>query len=334
LLFDKALDEFETYLCSRRDTTGPDSIRAIRKDILPLCRGKPVTEINRGLLVKGVEAPFHRGAKRGAAKLFCDLKQMFSWLEFREDISSNPLRHYKASDLVGQETERDRFLEADEAILLLKALPSSGLTFGSQIGLLLILATGCRLGELRQSRWEYVDFEKRLLTLPAWLTKPRVEHRVHLSSIAIRCLTVLYRETGHADWLFPSPVKPNAPLAKGWLTKDVDDRQLGDEKGHEKRTKRSSVLMLPRGKWTPHDLRRTVASTMAQLGVFPEIIERCLNHQEENRMKRIYNRYNYSPEKLKAWDLMGEELERWLRESRIDGLDVISRLEVKGREVA
>jgi hypothetical protein len=48
---------------------------------------------------------------------------------------------------------------------------------------------------------------------------------------------------------------------------------------------------------------------MVELGVQPEVIERCLNHTEQNRMKRIYQRHNYAAEMANAWRLLGDRLD-------------------------
>jgi len=41
----------------------------------------------------------------------------------------------------------------------------------------------------------------------------------------------------------------------------------------------------------------------------PVVIEKCMNHRERNRVKRIYQRYPYTTEKREAWRLLGERLE-------------------------
>ena len=43
--------------------------------------------------------------------------------------------------------------------------------------------------------------------------------------------------------------------------------------------------------------------------VLPEVAERCLNHTEDNKMKRIYQRHSYATEMATAWNLLGEHLE-------------------------
>lgn len=58
-----------------------------------------------------------------------------------------------------------------------------------------------------------------------------------------------------------------------------------------------------------HDLRRTAATIMGDLGIRPEVIDRCLNHKEQNKVRRTYQRYSYQPEMKEAWQLLGQRLE-------------------------
>ncbi len=65
--------------------------------------------------------------------------------------------------------------------------------------------------------------------------------------------------------------------------------------------------------WTLHDLRRTVATHMASLGVAPHVIERVLNHRKGvvSGVAATYNRFTYLPEMreaLEMWALRVEEL--------------------------
>jgi integrase len=61
--------------------------------------------------------------------------------------------------------------------------------------------------------------------------------------------------------------------------------------------------------WTLHDLRRTVATRMADLGVQPHIIEAVLNHVHKAGVAGIYNRSAYSKEKREALDLWAHHLQ-------------------------
>jgi integrase len=62
--------------------------------------------------------------------------------------------------------------------------------------------------------------------------------------------------------------------------------------------------------WKPHDLRRTVASEMARLGIYQEVIEKIQNRSDGklSGIAGVYNRYNYAREKLQAMERWHDEL--------------------------
>src|SRR5262249_19714492 len=62
--------------------------------------------------------------------------------------------------------------------------------------------------------------------------------------------------------------------------------------------------------WTPHDLRRTAATGMADIGVQPHVIEALLHHVSgpKARVAGIYNRASYEREKAQALDMWGDHL--------------------------
>ena len=79
-----------------------------------------------------------------------------------------------------------------------------------------------------------------------------------------------------------------------------------------KRSRAPGTLLLSGGAWTPHDLRRTAATTMAELGTTSDIIKRCLNQGDDDKLKRIYQRHEFKKEKDEAWHSLGEHLHNLL----------------------
>jgi len=83
---------------------------------------------------------------------------------------------------------------------------------------------------------------------------------------------------------------------------------------------------MPGGKWTMHDLRRTGATLMSALGISSDVIEKCLNHTEENRMKRTYQRYDMREEQINAWRLLGDRLSLIVKQAEIKDVESLSSL--------
>tara|TARA_B110000503_G_scaffold136112_1_gene217895 strand:- start:743 stop:946 length:204 start_codon:yes stop_codon:yes gene_type:complete len=48
---------------------------------------------------------------------------------------------------------------------------------------------------------------------------------------------------------------------------------------------------------------------MAMLGVLPDIIDRCLNHKQTDKIKATYQLYPYETEKREAWTALGRRLD-------------------------
>lgn len=78
------------------------------------------------------------------------------------------------------------------------------------------------------------------------------------------------------------------------------------------RRKHNNTLVLAGGKngnWTPHDLRRTGATMMQQLGISQDIIDRCQNHvMAGSKVRRHYFHHDYTDEKANAWNTLGNRL--------------------------
>jgi integrase len=187
-------------------------------------------------------------------------------------------------------------------------LPSANITNITECALWLVLATGCRIGELLSAEWKHVNSESGVWIIPAENSKNGKPHTVYLSDFALRYFRELRAINGNSPWCFPNRLGDKHVCVKT-VTKQLGDRQrTGDTKPLSGRSLQTNALSLCGGKWTPHDLRRTAATLMTALGVLPEVAEKCLNHTEESRVKRTYQRYNYDAEKREAWNLLGKRL--------------------------
>ena len=95
----------------------------------------------------------------------------------------------------------------------------------------------------------------------------------------------------------------------GNFGKQIADRQRSPEDRLMGRSKATTALQLANGHWTAHDLRRTAATLMASLGVSGDVIDECLNHVIESRVRRTYIRDRRPADQARAFDLLGARLE-------------------------
>lgn len=309
--FEKTVGEWAELALSRRKDGGKELLRRFDKDVMPYIGEKELGQIRRADLLAILDRITQRGANVLANHVFGDLRQFFNWCDARELIDKHPLRGLKKTDIGGSQTERDRVLSAEEIKLLKEKLPDAYMERQTELAIWIMLSTLARVGELTQARWQHIDLDAGTWTIPAGNSKNAKEHTIYLSDFVLRHFKELRALNGHASWCFPSTQKEDQHLCLRSISKQIKDRQRTEALSNRS-LKGLGALILPGGGWTPHDLRRTGATMMGELGVLSEVIERCLNHVEPNRLKRTYQRHELKAERQEAWQRLGERLDELL----------------------
>ena len=167
--------------------------------------------------------------------------------------------------------------------------------FGPLIQLLLL--TSQRKREVGEVPWHELDLDKRVWSLPSHRAKNGHAHDIHLSDLAIEIIERLPRLAQPGDGGFVFSFDGQRPVAATSYHKPLIDRRL-------------QQILGPVEAWTIHDLRRTVATGMAELGVAPHVLDRVQNHVNGTikGVARIYNRHQYSVERKAALDAWGHHL--------------------------
>ena len=298
-------ERWATVDLTRRKDGGAEVRRMFEKDVLPTLGTRPVEDVRKGHITGVTDALLARGVPRMAKVIFSLMRQMFRFAVDRDIIEFDPTSAIRKAKIGGKDTERDRVLSESEIKALARQLPTSAASESAQCAVWLALATCCRIGELLAARWEHIDLNAGTWRIPAENSKNSKEHTVFLSPFALAQFEKL-KATADAKlaeareqspdiqpcpWIYPNR-RGDGPVCSKTVTKQLGDRQREGKAPMSRRVKvaRASSLVLSGGRWTPHDLRRTGATMMVALGVIPEVAERCLNHTEENRVKRTYQR--------------------------------------------
>lgn len=300
-----------SHLITRADH-GQGAERLFDADVFPQVGDVAIEEINRGIVADLCDRIKQRGSPVMARHLFGELRQMFGFAIKRGWTEVDPTSHLERGDF-GSKRERDRVLSEAEVEQLFAALPSAGLDPQVPPLLRLLLATGCRIGEAVGAEWSEIDLGKGLWRIPASRTKNRRPHCIDLSPYVLRQLQQLKAlPTASPRWMFPATFKTDAFLDPKAINKQLRDRQLtAGQLPMKNRTKlHTSALCLPGGLWTPHDLRRTAATLAASHGTDPHVVDKMLNHVEQNRLIRIYQWVSYEAEKRAGWMLLGTLMDR------------------------
>jgi integrase len=255
--------------------------RHLLKHAKPL-HGLQLTGIERRSVANLLSGLADSSGPNAANSVRASLSNFFGWA-MREGLAeSNPVI---STNLAVTGGSRDRTLSDDELRLIWNALDDSAY---SDI-LRLLALTAQRRDEIGSLRWSEVDFDKAVIALPVARTKNKREHIVPLSHPALAILKARPRLAG-SECVFTTA----ANGFRGWSKLKIALDGRIDE-------------IAP---WRLHDLRRTAATRMADIGVQPWIIEAVLNHVggHKSGVAGIYNRSTYELEKRKALGLWAEHL--------------------------
>jgi integrase len=296
---------------SKRKDGGNEVCRAFQKDVLPVIGKIAAEDVTKGHISRITDAILERDSNRMARQTFSLMRQMFRFALDRDYVNSDPTATIRKAKVGKPELPRDRVLADKEIQDLFVKLPLSGLTLYAQTAISIALATGCRIGELTKAKWEHVNFETSSWLIPQENSKNGRPFKIKLSDFAKNEFLNLRNQTQNAIWCLPSR-DGNTHLNSKTITKQIGDRQTELNKNQlqlKNRSSQTNALVLSGGRWTPHDLRRTAATIMTKLGVLPNIADRCLNHLEQNRLRKVYQQYGYEEEMASAWCLLGQRLE-------------------------
>jgi integrase len=246
--------------------------RHLRRQSAPL-HPMPLAQINRrnvATLLGQIEVDSGAATRN---RVRSSLSAFFAWAIAEGLLDANPVTAAKATE----NGSRERVLSADEIQRLWAGLGDD--PFSNAVRLLLL--TGQRRNEIGKLRWEEIVGDS--IVLPAARTKNGREHTVPLSRQAQAIIGAIPHRNSTPFLFSEAEGYANWDKARGRLDRRIE--------------------IAP---WTLHDLRRTAATGMAELGVQPHIVEAVLNHVSGHKagVAGVYNRARYEGE-------MRSALQRW-----------------------
>ena len=285
--------EVTRYLERKRQAMKPRAFEEVERHLTnhaaPLHKLR-LAEIDRRIIaqrlgeIETANGPVARNRVRSSLSAF------FSWAVTEGLLEVNPVQGTAKLD---EGRSRERTLTQAELAELWSVLCNEPNAQFADIVRLLIL-TGQRREEIGSLRWS--EIESELIGLTPERTKNSRQHDVPLSRQAKAIIERQPKRKGR-DFIFGI----GEMGFSGWsdCKARLDEALLAARRKHNRKAKAMSD-------WRLHDLRRTCATGMAELGVQPHIIEAVLNHVSGHKagVAGIYNRARYEGE-------MRDALQRW-----------------------
>lgn len=241
----------------------------------PLASIKPLEVMNA---VKAVEA---RGASEQAGRVLQRVKAIFRWAVIHGRLDANPMLDLMPAEILKpREVQHRAALDAKELPAFLAQLDAYDGDPHTVHALRLLMLTATRPGEVRGARWDEVDMDAAMWTIPAERMKMRQEHRIPLSRQALELLQSMQALSGGRELVFPSPFYPSKPLSENTFNSAM-------------------ARMGYKNLATAHGFRALFSTVANETGWRPDVIERQLAHKERNEVRAAYHRSTYMAERTK-----------------------------------
>ena len=262
--------------------------RRLTRHVLPVIGEVRLADLHRRDVTRILAPIVKRKALAEASCIFDQVRGMIRWAVSQGYLDRNPIEGMERPSAPRQ---RDRVLSETEIKTLWAGLPVSLARSKPCWDIIkLCLVTGQRVGEVAGMLRSELDLKVREWRLPPSRTKNAHAHVVPLSDLAIEIIREAMAYASDRDELFA--------LAPAWVARTVFE---GNKAG---------TFKIPH--WTAHDLRRSVLTHMARLGVAPIVLAHVANHVSATHAgvtMSVYARYDYGREVREAVELWAERLE-------------------------
>ena len=277
-----------------QNRTVDETARILKRDVLPKWGKRSIHEIGKRDVNDLLDVVVARGSHVMANRTLANLRKLFNWCVSRGIITASPCEGISAPH---REKARDRVLSDDELIAIFNAAKQMGGAFGAIIQMLILTAQ--RRNEVSEMTWNELDLNNDIWTIPGSRTKNEKPHFVHLSEQATAVLSSVLNV---GAFTFTSNGK--TPFS-------------GFSKAKKRLDELSGVT-----DWRLHDIRRTVTSGMAQLGIAPHVADKILNHQSGtiSGVAAVYQRHEFLDERKTALDAWGNYVQSLLEKTDRDNV--------------
>jgi integrase len=286
----------ERFLVRQEGRLRPSSFSATRRYLERAC--KPLhrlalVKVTRTIIAARLSAIAGAKGPVSADRCRAALGAFFTWAMREGLCDANPtIATNKHSDAKA----RDRVLSEAELAEVWAILADD--EYGAILKLLML--TGQRREEIGGLCWSEIALDKGAITLAGSRTKNGEPHDIPLSAMA-RAIIERRPQRAGRDLVFGT----GQGGFSGWSNakEALDERILDARKAADRKAK-------PMPAWRLHDLRRSAATHMAEIGVPPHIIEAILNHISGHKsgVAGTYNRASYGVEKAAALNIWADRL--------------------------
>ncbi|MBM4953948.1 tyrosine-type recombinase/integrase [Vibrio parahaemolyticus] len=261
----------------KKDSVTPDYAidiwRSLELHIFPHISDKPVKTITAPEIIELLKPIEAKGSLETVKRLAQRLNEVMNYAANCGLIQANPLTGIRAA-FKKPKKENMAALTPAELPELMGAIANASIKRTTRCLIEWQLHTMTRPAEASGARWDEIDWEEKVWTIPAERMKKRREHRIPLTEQMLALLEVMKPISGHRDFIFPSDRDPKKPCNS--QTANMALKRMGFA-----------------GRLVSHGLRSLASTTLNEQGFDPDLVEAALAHVDDNQVRSAYNRTDY-----------------------------------------
>ncbi|EID0691370.1 integrase domain-containing protein [Vibrio vulnificus] len=250
-----------------------DIWRSLELHIFPHISDKPVKAISAPEIIELLKPIEAKGSLETVKRLTQRLNEVMNFATNCGLIHANPLTGIKAA-FKKPKKENMAALTPAELPELMGAIANASIKRTTRCLLEWQLHTMTRPAEASGARWNEINWDEKIWTIPAERMKKRREHRIPLTEQMLALLEVMKPISGHRDFIFPSDRDPKKPCNS--QTANMALKRMGFA-----------------GRLVSHGLRSLASTTLNEQGFDPDLVEAALAHVDDNQVRSAYNRTDY-----------------------------------------
>jgi integrase len=263
----------------------------LQNDVFGRIGNKAVDSITPPDILKILRKIENRGSLEIARKILQRMNAVFRYAIQTGRATYNPAADMQGVLKAKPVEHMPAVFDKDLSQLLKDITSNSKIHTTTKLALQLTALTASRPGEVRNAHWSEIDLEINEWHIPAERMKMRRAHIVPLSKQAVAVLNRAGKLWGYEGLVFPSVRHDSKSMSDNAMSKALRDM------GYQ-------------GKATPHGFRSSFSSAAYEKSGFPsEVIEKCLAHEEKNKIKGAYNRAEYIEQRRQLMQWWGNKLQ-------------------------
>lgn len=271
----------------KKDSVTPayaeDIWRSLTLHVFPDLGTTPISAISAPQVINLLRPLETKGSLETVKRLSQRLNEIMTYGVNSGLIHANPLSGIR-SVFKKPKKKNMAALAPDELNELMVAIANASIKRTTRCLIEWQLNTMTRPAEAATTRWEDIDFEKKIWTIPAERMKKRRIHIVPLTDQALALLEAIKPYSGHREYVFPADRDPRTHCNS--QTANMALKRMGFE-----------------GRLVSHGMRSMASTILNEHGWDPELIEVALAHVDKDEVSSAYNRAEYIERRrpMMAW---------------------------------